>query len=438
MSSKSTIVGVATGTPDGGVAVVRISGPEARRIVEAMAGSVPEPRRASRRRIETADGGHDDGLVVFMPGPGSFTGEDVAELHVHAGHRNVRAVVERCLEAGAVAAGPGDFSRRAFEAGRMTLDQAEGIAAVIAARTDEALRQARRLAGGEVGREVEALRSAVLDLQAEIEANLDFPEDVDPGDVKRWRGEVTTLVRTVGGWLDRFEAARRAREEARVVLAGPPNAGKSSLFNALLQQPRAIVADVPGTTRDYVEARLEVGRFSAVIVDTAGIRTSEDAIETEGVLRSAAQVAQADVVLWLEAADSAPCGREGMGSAAHVIEIETKRDLGMRRPDWLGIRVVEGAVDGLDGLRAALAEWFEAEGSATWVGLARHRDRARDAWHGLERARAGLQAGQELELVAFELGAAEQRLGEITGRSRLGPLGRDLQDRIFAKFCIGK
>jgi tRNA modification GTPase len=438
-SARSTLVGVATGSPDGGVAVVRLSGPEACGVARALVGTLPQPRRLARRRIVIDGAGKhgDDGLVVHMPGPGSFTGEDVIELHVHAGARNVRAVVEACLARGARPAGPGDFSRRAFENGRMTLDQAEGIAAIIGARTDEALAQARRLASGELGRQVEAIRDALVDLRAEIEANLDFPEDVDPGDVVRWNEEVAAIARTVADWLARFEAGRRARERARIVLAGPPNAGKSSLFNALLGQARAIVADRPGTTRDYVEAELTLGRHGAILVDTAGLRDGTgDDIEAAGIALTRDQLEGSDLVLWVQAADTEA---EPPPLPDHtVVRVETKRDLGCRRPDWLGLCLAQGRREGLDELERALEAWFAAQGDTPWIGLVRHRDRAREALAELDRTKAHLQSDAHLELAAFTLAATEHRLGEITGRSALGPIAEEITDRIFARFCIGK
>lgn len=441
---RSTLVGVATGTPDGGVAVVRLSGPHATAVAQSLVGTLPEPRRLGRRRLVLdATGEGDDGLVVFMPGPGSFTGEDVVELHVHAGARNVRAVVEACLAQGAVAAAPGEFSRRAFEAGRLTLDQAEGIAAVIGAQTDEALAQARRLASGELGREVDVVRDAIVELRAEIEANLDFPEDVDAGDLRRWSGEVAAVRAKVRDWLARFEAGRRARERARVVLAGPPNAGKSSLFNALLGRARAIVADRPGTTRDYVEAELSIGRHGAVLVDTAGLRgeggpesSSVDEIEAAGISLTRDQLEGGDLVLWVQSADTSgePPGRP----FARMIYVETKRDLGCRRPSWLGVCLEGGRRDGVAELEQAIGQWFARQGESAWIGLARHRDRASEALQELAQVMTLLEDDEHLELAAFSLGAAERRLGEITGRSALGPIAQEVVDRIFARFCIGK
>jgi tRNA modification GTPase len=442
VSERETLVGVATGRPDGGVAIVRLSGPRAQALLEAvLVGRVPPPRRLARRRVRLGDGELEDGLVVVMPGPASFTGEDVVELHVHAGERNVAAVVRALLEHGGRAAGAGDFSRRAFELGRLSLDQAEGLAAVIGAQTDAALAQARRLAAGELGRDVDAERRRLVALRAEIEANLDFPEDVDPGDLSRWTEVATERSAAVARWLDRFEAGRRARAKPRVVLAGPPNAGKSSLFNALLGRPRALVADQPGTTRDYVEADLELERHGCVLVDTAGLRDGAEAVEQAGVALSRAQVEGADVVLWVEAADAEASSDAVLvdASGSTVIRVESKRDRGARRPEWLGVSLRPGvAAEGLDPVREALLAWFRAGREQAWIGLARHRERAREALAALDEAREHLRDGERLELAAFALGIAEARLGEITGRSALGPVGEEVLAEIFARFCIGK
>lgn len=434
--SRSTLVGVATGTPDGGVAIVRISGPLASQILGTLTDAdPPAARRLVRRALRLGSEQQEDGLVAWMPGPGSFTGEDVVELHVHAGERNVRAVVEACLRSGASAAGAGDFSRRAFELGALSLDRAEGIAAVIGAQTDEALAQARRLAAGELGERVEAVRESIAGLRTEVEANLDFPEDVDPGHVERWRLELDDARERLVCWLEGFEAGRRGRERARFVLAGPPNAGKSSLFNALLRRRRAIVADMPGTTRDYVEAEYGLGPHGAWLVDTAGLRGDAEAIEAAGIELSWEQVEQADVVLWVEAVDGAPIERPPF--PAEVIEIETKRDLGTRRSEAVGVALGPEPV-GIERVEDALRGWFRRGQDRAWIGLARHRDRAAEALEALARACALLADDVALELVAFELGVVDARLGAITGRTQLGPVGDEILDRIFSTFCIGK
>jgi len=436
-----TIVGVATGTPDGGVAIVRLSGAEAKAIAEQSVGGLPPPRVLARRSLHVGGGvelgTEEDALVVFMPGPESYTGEDVVELHVHAGARNVRSVVERLLASGAVAAGPGDFSRRAFSNGRMSLDQAEGIAALIAARTEAELQQARRLVAGELGRDVEGTQSRLAELCTEVAASLDFPEDVGAGDVERWARELDAVGAGVAGWLRRFEAGRRARERARIVLAGPPNAGKSTLFNRLLGRERTIVSEERGTTRDYVEAEWALGPFGATLVDTAGLGESGDVVERVVAAFSREQVEGADILIWMEGADTVPMGdgSEAIGEHATVLRVEAKRDLGIRRKSWLGVSASTG--EGLETLRARLRRCFEGEGERPWIGLARHRDRAQEALAAITKAARQLRRGAP-ELAAFELDVAEGRLGEICGRTRAGPIGEEVLDRIFSRFCIGK
>lgn len=429
-TDRSTIVGVATGTPDGGVAIVRLSGSRAQEIVRSLVGELPTVRQLARRRLRL---GRDteDALVVVMPGPGSFTGEDVVELHVHAGARNVELVVATVLACGAVAADAGEFSRRAFEHGRLSLEQAEGIAALIAAQTDAALEQARRLVAGDLGREVGLLASQIHALRCEVEANLDFSEDVEAGDVQRWRGEISRFVATMLGWLGGFEAGRRSRERPRVVLAGPPNAGKSAVFNGLLGRSRAIVSPVPGTTRDYVEAELKLGGQEIVLVDTAGLRDGADVVEAAGIARSRDQIDGADLVLWIEAADAEPA----VVPTVEVVCVENKRDLGCRRPTWLG---AVGTMGGVEELRAALQMWAQSRVAQPWIGLARHRDRVADSREALDDAAAVLDLSGPLEIAAFQLGVAEQRLTEVTGRSTLGPIGAEVLADIFSRFCIGK
>ena len=431
---RATIVGVATGTPDGGVAIVRLSGPRAEEIGRALYGEPPVPRVLSRRRLRlSADVEHveEDALVVRMPGPGSFTGEDVVELHVHGGERNVRSVLERLLTLGAVAADAGAFSRRAFEHGRLSLEQAEGIAALIAAQTDAALEQARRLVAGELGREVDVLVGQVHALRCEVEANLDFPDDVADGDLVRWRGEIFEVAAVLESWVARFEASRRSRERARVVLAGPPNAGKSALFNALLGRARAIVSPLPGTTRDYVEAELRLAGHEVVLVDTAGLRVACDVLEDAGIIRSREQIDGADLVVWVEAADAELLG----APAGEVLCVENKRDLGMGRAGWVG---ATASTQGVGEVRAALTKWAAARARLPWIGLARHRDRAGDAVAALAEAEGLLAAEGPLEVVAFQLGITEHRLAEVSGRCVLGPIGDEVLRSIFSRFCIGK
>ncbi|MEZ4428882.1 MAG: GTPase [Nannocystaceae bacterium] len=431
-AQRTTIVGVATGTPDGGVAMVRLSGPSAQALASALVGPMPRPRRLARRALALGPGrGTEDALVVSMPAPASLTGEDVVELHVHAGVRNVTEIVDALLARGAVAAGPGEFSRRAFDHGRLSLDQAEGIAALVGARTDAALAQARRLVAGELGREVTALRERLVDLRCELEAHLDFPDDVGDDDVRRWRGEVVTLHATIADWLARFAAGKRARAQARVVLAGPPNAGKSSLFNALLGRARAIVSTQPGTTRDYVEASLELPGVSAVLVDTAGLREGQDGIEAGGIARSKEQIAGAELTIWIEEPTSRPRRRR----AGRAAPSRTSATSGGQRPAFFGVSARTG--EGLAELRAVVGG-APARRRGPWIGLARHHGTQEGGRVAAQASALLVDADAPLELAAFELAVAERRLGEITGVSATGPIGEALLDRIFARFCIGK
>lgn len=445
MSSPATIVAVATGSADGGVAIIRLSGPGALAIARRRVGSLPPPRKLARRPLKLSDEGDlgaasaciEEALVVQMPGPRSFTGEDVVEFHVHGGERNVASIVACFLASGARAAGPGDFSRRAFANGRLSLDQAEGIAALIAAQTQSAVDQARRLVAGEIGASVEELRAGVGDLRTEVEANLDFAEDVEDADELRWAEEVGEFVATLSDWLRRFEYGRRARERVRIVLAGPPNAGKSSLFNALLGRSRSIVNAAPGTTRDYVEAELKLGSYSALLVDTAGLRESIDGtIEGAGIALSREQICGADLVLWLEAADSVSDAGALDGVGKNVLRIESKRDFGVRRPEWIGVSTANQT--GLDALLRRLQEWISGGEQQPWIGLARHRECAKEAMLALVEAGELLRDRRGIEIVAFQLAVAERRLAEVTGRSALGAVGEHVLGRIFSRFCIGK
>lgn len=430
VGGRPTIVGVATGTPDGGVAVVRLSGSEARAIAEVLCGSLPPARVLARRGLRLG-GGVEDALVVCMPGPHSFTGEDVVELHVHAGRRNVRSVVAALQARGAVVAEAGEFSRRAFEHGRLGLEQLEGIAALIAAQTDAAVELARRLVHGELGREVDRCIVEVHELRCEVEAGLDFSDDVGADELGRWGEALGRLIALLEGWLGRFVAGQRSRERVRVVLAGPPNAGKSSLFNSLLGRERAIVSPLPGTTRDYVEAEFEVAGCEVLLVDTAGLRVAESLIEDAGISRSREQIGGADLLVWVEAADVEEIGPPD----GDVLRVENKRDLGRFREGWIGATATS---DGVAGIRAALERWIVERTEQPWIGLARHRDRVSDGVAALREARVLVEQAGPPELIAFQLGIAERRLAEVSGRGLLGPIGEEVLTSIFSRFCIGK
>lgn len=460
--ARATLVGVATGSPDGGVAIIRLSGPEARAVAQrALRGAWPEARRASVRRLgapvaeagrempgEAGDGGGvEQAVVLWMPGPASFTGEDVVELHVHAGARNVEQVVGWLMDAGAQAAQAGDFTRRAFEHGRLTLDQAEGIAAVIGAQTQAELEHGRRLVGGELTRQVEEVRAGLSRLRALVEATLGFPDDLEDGEVAQWATACEALRSEVESWLSRFDLGVRARSRLRVTLAGPPNAGKSSLFNALVGRARALVSDTPGTTRDYVEVECEWDGRALTLVDTAGMREAAEAVEAAGVELSVSQVRDADLVLWVEeaGADAVAWPPAVRARADALLPVRTKLDLWSAHGGQdaaleggaMGVSTVSG--DGVDALRAAIVSRLWGRADRGWIGLQRHRQRCEEAVTSLRDAQAELERGVEaLELAALPLQEAQARLDAVVGRTVTGPVGEGVLADIFGTFCIGK
>ena len=334
-------------------------------------------------------------------------------------------------------AGAGEFTRRAFENGRLSLDQAEGVAAVVGARTREGLAQARRLLDGELGRGVVEVLGVLDGLRVEVEAVLGFPEDVVPGELEAWQERCASVVDRLQGWLSRFESGRRAREVPRVVLAGPPNAGKSALFNALCGRERALVHAQAGTTRDYVEASLDGSGARVCLVDTAGVRATVDPVEAAGVERSAAQLAGADLVVWVESAEAQDADRSPLARLdAPVIRVESKRDLGARRSGWTGVCAANG--EGVHALAQELRRRLGERGAEGWIGLERHRQRVAACVERAREASVLLGEGAELEIAALVLGEAAGELAAVLGRSTLGPVGAEVLDRVFAGFCIGK
>lgn len=443
---RTCIVGVATGTPDGGVAVLRLSGSNCRAISKPLLGSMPEARFARVRILRDRNGGIlDEALVLWMPGPNSFTGEDVLELHIHAGQENVRQVLHRCLELGAVGASAGEFSRRAFENGKLSLEQVEALPSLLGAESELELGRARRLLRGEFGVRLDEICRELFTLQVEVEAHLDFPEDSGNSDVHRW-------IKSLGEHIDRLEAWSRSHEmqgarnsRFRVVIAGPPNAGKSSLFNALLDRQRSIVSDVAGTTRDFVESSLRLDEGSLDLVDTAGLRDEAGQVEAAGIELGQAEIAGADLVLWV-CSDPLVLPNDcsvGLNCEDHrVIQVASKRDLFSGDSDWHSVSVMPGHEQSLVGLRSLMNDAYQrwlGQVDREWIGLDRHADCVRRASIELQTARRLLSADDpSLEIVAFHLGAGAQCLGEIRGRDAARPVGEEVLNAIFSTFCIGK
>ncbi|HVY20032.1 MAG TPA: tRNA uridine-5-carboxymethylaminomethyl(34) synthesis GTPase MnmE [Bauldia sp.] len=441
MSAADTIFALSSGPPPAGVAVVRVSGPNVRFGLETLIDSIPEPRRLGLHSIRGTDGNTlDHGLVVFFPAPGSFTGEDVAEFHIHGG-RAVVAALLGALEAlpGFRPAEAGEFTRRAFSNGKMDLTQVEGLADLVYAETEAQRRQALHQADGALGRLYEGWREKLVHARALIEAELDFPDEADvPGSVsvQAW----DTVAALEKEMVDHLADGRgeRIRDGAEIVILGAPNAGKSSLLNAIARRDVAIVTPEPGTTRDLIEVRLDLGGYPVTMVDTAGLRAAEGAVEREGIRRAEARAAGADLVLWLvDVTAPAP----GLTPPHGAVRVATKIDLidsdaeRSRRTAGFHACVSSASGDGLPELVAMMTDKVLAglpAAESPLITRSRHRVAVRDAVAALASARAA--GTSPLEIRAEDLRRASDFLARITGRIDV----EDLLDVIFRDFCIGK
>lgn len=442
-AAGDTIFALASGAPPAGVAVVRISGPDARSGLEALAGAVPEPRRASLRLIKGKDGEElDRGVVLFFAGPASATGEDIAELHLHGGRAVVSAVLDRLAGIeGFRPAEAGEFTRRAFINGKLDLAQVEGLADLVAAETEAQRRQALRQADGWLSAVCEGWRSRLMRARAMVEAGLDFADEEDVPDAagaQVW-AKVAAVGREIAAHLDDGNRGERLRTGAEIVVLGPPNAGKSSLVNALTRRDVAIVTAEPGTTRDLIEVHLDLGGFPATVVDTAGLREADGAIEAEGIRRAEARAEGADLVLALSDMTS---GRfePGPRVTAPTLRIGTKLDLvgskadTRRKAATFDVAVSSQTGEGLPVLCDRIAAFLKAKfsvGEAPVITRARHRNALEACRRALEGACG--EAGSD-EIRAEELRRATDALGRITGRVGV----EDVLDVIFSEFCIGK
>jgi tRNA modification GTPase len=434
-----TIVALASGIVPSAIAVIRVSGPKTRDVLDAFCGGVPEPRHASLRdigppRLSILD----RGLVIWFPGPASFTGEDMSELQVHGSRAVISGVIEAVLSLNATRlAEPGEFARRAFENGKLDLTQVEGLADLICAETEAQRRQALAQAEGSLRALYEGWRAALLRAQSLVEAGLDF---ADEGDVVPDVGaKAEAIVAELRASISHHLADRRGerlRDGVRIVIAGPPNVGKSSLLNALAKRDVAIVSEEAGTTRDVLEVHLDLAGLPVMLTDTAGLREGEGKVEAEGVRRALSRSKAADVVLWL-VDETAPVWErpEALASKA-CISVLNKIDLapnGKAPRDCIAISARTG--QGLDRLIEALEEEAAlATGAAAGsppMTRARHRVE-------LEGTRAALKRfcdpSLSPELKAEELRVAAHHLGRLTGRIDV----EEVLGAIFAEFCIGK
>ncbi|PZN98711.1 MAG: tRNA uridine-5-carboxymethylaminomethyl(34) synthesis GTPase MnmE [Hyphomicrobiales bacterium] len=432
--SYPTIVALSSGTGRAGVAVVRVSGPRVRFVLETIAGFLPPPRQAVLRRLRDGTGEIiDSALVLYFPAPASFTGEDVAEFHIH-GSRAVlaRLLAVLCALPGLRLAEAGEFTRRAFEAGKLDLAAVEGLADLIDSETEWQRRQALRQMEGVLGEMADRWRLCLIEAMALLAAEIDFSDEGDVAGplVEHALAGVAHVLQQLRAALGSFDMGERVREGFVVVLAGPPNAGKSSLLNALARRDVAIVSPVAGTTRDAIEIRLDLAGLPVLLVDTAGLRDSVDPVESEGVRRARALMERADLVLSLRAIDSEP---DRIHHDARSFVIATKADLpGQVLSDELAISVMTGA--GLEALLGAIVARLSALTQAEPALLTRERHRlsVTQAIVALERA-IDSRHGQA-ELLAEDIRLAVLALERLVGRIDV----EDVLDQLFSGFCIGK
>ncbi|PTM96055.1 tRNA uridine-5-carboxymethylaminomethyl(34) synthesis GTPase MnmE [Mycoplana dimorpha] len=441
MVGTDTIFALSSGGLPSGVAVIRISGPGCRETLVTMSGGLPPPRLATLRSIRDRNGSFlDQGLVIFFPGPASFTGEDTAELHIHGGRATVRAVLQALASLpGLRAAEAGEFSRRAFHNGKLDLVEIEGLADIVAAQTEMQRRLALEHAAGGVSELYENWTRRLTHARAMIEAELDFADEEDvPGAIGQTiRADLHAVIDEIECHLQGARAGEIIRDGLTVVITGPPNVGKSSLLNYLARRDVAIVTDIPGTTRDIVSVDLDLDGFAVRILDTAGIRDTAELVEQEGIRRARTAVANADLVLALQDGAEVRVPSVPMpNGAAPVIRVVTKADLLgdiSSTPDALAISTKTGAGmnELLDRIRAHLPQLSEATAFAV-PSRERHNEALRTALHAIDEALR--LPGDELELQAESLRRAAHAIGRITGQVDV----ENLLDIVFSEFCIGK
>ena len=442
--SSETIFAPASGGGRAGITVIRVSGPQASAALSRLTGrGTPAARLATRARLFARDGEQiDEGLVLWFPAPASFTGEDVAELHVHGGRAVVGGVLEAlaCCE-GLRPAEAGEFTRRAFEHGKLDLTAAEALADLVNAETVGQRRQALRQLQGELGAVYDSWRDRLIRAVAYLEATIDFSDEDLPGDIEeKIRGQIVTLSEEIERHLGDGHRGERLRDGIRLAIVGPPNAGKSSLLNVIAGREAAIVSGQPGTTRDVVEVTLDLGGYPVVIADTAGLRDAVEEVEKEGVRRARMWAEDADITLAVFDGAVWPAVDELTTALLNrkTVAVVNKSDLGrLRSPIGFGgfaaLAVSALTGEGIDAMIAAVVEGvgkrFHLQGMPALTRV-RHRtalEECRTALH-----RAATAAGTEL--VAEDLRLAARALGRITGRVDV----EEILDVIFRDFCIGK
>ena len=470
---EDTICAIATPAGEGGIGIVRLSGPQALLVAAGLVrlrsgqplasvvthtlhladllipASLKQPEPSVDRHGSSTASLLDEALVVYMKAPRSFTGEDVVEFQSHGGWLVLSMLCRACVMAGARLAEPGEFTKRAFLNGRLDLSQAEAVLDTIRAKSAASLTAAQRQLRGDLAREVDTAREALLGLLAHLEAGIDFVEE----DIEfLQKQELLRTIERVALLVQQLQATakegRLLREGARVVIAGRPNVGKSSILNRLLKEDRAIVTAVPGTTRDVIEESIDLGGVMIHLVDTAGIRDTDDVVECEGIKRSRSAQQEADLQI-IVIDGSAPLTNEDRGLidqavvAKHVIAIN-KADLPARvepssmEPRAFAVALSAKTGKGIDALRAAIRSQLVGAGGETTDGVmvtnVRHQAALDRAGESLRHAAQSISAGLAAELLAIDMRAAADALGEITGAITTD----EILERIFSEFCIGK
>ncbi len=449
LSNRDSIAAIATAPGVGSIGIVRVSGPNAPSIARQIAGIRPTPRRAHLADFRDSEGGLiDRGLVLYFPGPSSFTGEDCLELHGHGGPVVLDLLLRSVLQAGARPARAGEFSERAFLNGRIDLAQAEGIADLIGGVTEDHARLASRTLKGALSKRVHALLESLTGLRAYVESGLDFPdEDIELLDTAAVQSALSSLLEVTASVLRAARQGELLRDGLLIAIAGPTNAGKSSLLNALSGMERAIVTPIPGTTRDPLRSDIAIDGMPIRLIDTAGLRESKDQIEQEGMRRARHHIDEADHVIWVidDTVDAIPdrIDIRDIPDATPVTLIRNKIDLSghpaevLRHADGttqISLSARTGA--GLELLRQHLktsAGYLGASGGE-FSARRRHLDALERALGQLQSAAKSARLRAAPELLAEDLRLAQQCLGEITGAFTPD----DLLGRIFQDFCIGK
>jgi len=446
MPDADTIAAVATAAGRAGIGVVRVSGPDARQLAASLTGRVPPVRHATLSEFRDAEGMViDRGIAVFFAAPHSYTGEDTFEIQAHGGTAILRMLLRRCVELGARVAEPGEFTKRAFLNDRMDLAQAESVADLIDASSADAVRSAQRSLAGEFSQGISLIRDRLVEIRTVFEGVLDFPEEeVELIDHYGVLEKLGALHEDVAALVSSAKQGNLLREGVQVVLTGAPNVGKSSLMNRLADEEVAIVTEIPGTTRDVLRRELVVSGLPVHVIDTAGLRRSEDPVERIGVERSLREIGQADIVL--EVRDAAPVNHDQSGEVlfqladrAKIIRVINKIDLSGEPPRVLGddhgetvwLSAKTGA--GVELLAEAIlrASGRERTDEIPFMARERHIVALEQALGHLSRAR---DVVERLELCAEELRLAQRALGQITGEFSAD----DLLGEIFSRFCIGK